>query len=70
MIGFLYCLATGSIALQIRIWLLIFSVSLVILTSLVVTNMGALFRMRFVYFLPILIGGLEGWSRYLWSRKK
>jgi len=69
MIGFLYCLATGSVGLQVRIWLVVFSVSLVILTSLVVTNIGALFRMRFVYFLPILFGGLEGWIRYSRSRK-
>lgn len=69
MIGFLYFLATGLVALQIRIWLFIFCTSLVLLISLVVTNIGALFRMRFVYFLPILIGGLEGWMRYTWSRK-
>jgi hypothetical protein len=70
MIGFLYCLATELVALHVRIWLVIFSTALVVLTSVVVTNIGALFRMRFVYFLPILIGGLEGWSRYLWARKK
>ena len=67
--GFVYFFAAGPTVFQIRIWLVVYSISLVLLTALVVMNLGALFRMRFVYFLPILIGGLEGWSRYIWSRR-
>ena len=61
--GFLYFLITGPVAWQIRIWMLVYTVTLVVLTSLVVTNIGALYRLRYVYFYPILIGGLEGWTR-------
>ena len=68
LVGFLYFLVTGPVDLYIRIWMLVYTSSLVLLTALVVTNIGALYRMRFVYFLPILIGGLEGWAR-LWFRK-
>jgi hypothetical protein len=62
--GFLYFIAGKGNPIQIRLWLLIYSGCLVLLTALVVTNIGALYRMRFVYFLPILIGGLEGWARF------
>lgn len=68
-IGFLYFLITGPVAFQARLWLSVYCVGLVLLTSLVVTNLGALFRMRFVYFLPILIGGLEYWTRCKWVRR-
>jgi hypothetical protein len=64
LLGFVYFLFTGPVAWHIRIWMLVFTLSLVLLTALVVTNIGALYRMRFVYFLPILIGGLEGWTRF------
>lgn len=60
--GFVFFVFMGAPAMRIRFWLIIFSVSLVLLTAFLVTNIGALMRMRFVYFLPILIGGLEGWS--------
>ena len=68
LVGFLYFLVTGPVDLYIRIWMLIYTLSLVLLTALVVTNIGALYRMRFVYFLPILIGGLEGWARFYGQR--
>jgi len=61
--GFLYFLFTGPVPPHIRIWMLVYTLSLVVLTSLVVTNIGALYRLRYVYFLPILIVGLEGWTR-------
>jgi hypothetical protein len=64
LVGFFYFLVSGPVDLYIRIWMLVFTLSLVLLTALVVTNIGALYRMRFVYFLPILIGGLEGWTRF------
>ncbi|MBW2114154.1 MAG: hypothetical protein JRH04_04760 [Deltaproteobacteria bacterium] len=67
--GFVYFLCTGAPALRIRFWLVVFSVSVVVLTAVLVTNIGALMRMRFVYFLPIIIGGLEGWSRLIWRKK-
>jgi hypothetical protein len=67
-LGFLYFLVTGPVDLYIRIWMLVYSLSLVLLTALVVTNIGALYRMRFVYFLPLLIGGLEGWTRFCVQR--
>jgi hypothetical protein len=60
--GFLYFIISRGNPIQVRLWLLIYSGILVLLTALVVTNLGALYRMRFVYFLPILIGGLEGWA--------
>ena len=66
--GFLYFLLTGPVAWQIRIWMLVYTLTLVVLTSLVVTNIGALYRLRYVYFLPILIGGLEGWTRFYVQR--
>jgi hypothetical protein len=66
--GFLYFIASRENPIQIRLWMLIYSGCLVLLTALVVTNIGALYRMRFVYFLPILIGGLEGWSRFYVQR--
>jgi hypothetical protein len=66
--GFLYFLFTGAVAWQIRIWMLVYTLTLVVLTSLVVTNIGALYRLRYVYFLPILIGGLEGWTRFYVQR--
>jgi len=68
LVGFLYFLVTGPVDLYIRIWMLVYTLSLVLLTALVVTNMGALYRMRFVYLLPILIGGLEGWARFYVQR--
>jgi hypothetical protein len=68
LVGFLYFLVTGPVDLNIRIWMLVYTLSLVLLTALVVTNIGALYRMRFVYFLPILIGGLEGWARFYGQR--
>jgi hypothetical protein len=68
LVGFLYFLITGPVDLYIRIWMLIYTLSLVLLTALVVTNIGALYRMRFVYFLPILLGGLEGWARFYVQR--
>ena len=64
LVGFLYFLVTGPVDLHIRIWMLVYTLSLVLPTALVVTNLGALYRMRFVYFLPILIGGLEGCIRF------
>jgi hypothetical protein len=66
--GFVYFLFSGTVAPHIRIWMLVYTLSLVLLTALVVTNIGALYRMRFVYFLPILIGGLEGWARFYGQR--
>ena len=66
--GFVYFLFSETVAPHIRIWMLVYTLTLVVLTSLVVTNIGALYRLRYVYFLPILIGGLEGWAR-LWFRK-
>ena len=66
--GFLYFLFTGPVAWQIRTWMLVYTLILVVLTSLVVTNIGALYRLRYVYFLPILIGGLEGWTRFYVQR--
>jgi len=69
MLGFAYFLISGKPALEIRVWLSLFCVGMVLLTSLVVTNIGALMRMRFVYFLPIIIGGMEGWARLiLWKK--
>ena len=67
--GFLYFLGTGTVALQIRVWLALYCISMVLLAALVVTNIGALMRMRFVYLLPVLIGGLQGWSRFIWRKK-
>jgi hypothetical protein len=61
--GFLYFLFTGPVDLHIKVWMLLYTITLVVLTGLVVTNIGALYRMRYVYFLPILVGGLEGWTR-------
>ncbi len=68
LVGFLYFLVTGPVDLYSRVWMLVYTLSLVLLTALVVTNMGALYRMRFVYLLPILIGGLEGWARFYGQR--
>ena len=64
LLGFVYFLCTGPVPWHIRFWMLAYTVTLVVLTSLAVTNIGALYRLRYVYFLPILIGGLEGWSRF------
>jgi hypothetical protein len=68
--GFVYFLFSGPVDLPIRVWMLVYTFTLVVLTSLVVTNIGALYRLRYVYFLPILIGGLEGWSRFYLQRFK
>jgi hypothetical protein len=68
LLGFLYFMVTGPVDVYIRIWMLVYTLSLVLLTALVVTNIGALYRMRFVYFLPILIGGLEAWARFYVQR--
>jgi hypothetical protein len=68
LLGFGYFLFTGPVAWQLRIWMLVYTLALVVLTSLVVTNIGALYRLRYVYFLPILIGGLEGWTRFYVQR--
>jgi len=68
LLGFVYFLFTGPVAWQIRIWMLVYTLTLVVLTSLVVTNIGALYRLRYVYFLPILIGGMEGWTRFYVQR--
>jgi hypothetical protein len=66
--GFVYFLFTGPVDLHLRLWMLVYTFTLVVLTSLVVTNIGALYRLRYVYFLPILIGGLEGWARFYVQR--
>ena len=68
LLGFVYFLFTGPVAWEIRIWMLVYTLTLVVLTSLVVTNIGTLYRLRYVYFLPILIGGLEGWTRFYVQR--
>jgi len=67
--GFVWFLFSGNAAPGIRVWLALYCISMVLLAALVVTNLGALMRIRFVYFLPIIIGGLEGWSRFIWRKK-
>jgi len=68
LLGFVYFMFTGPVAWQTRVWMLVYTLTLVVLTSLVVTNIGALYRLRYVYFVPILIGGMEGWTRFYAQR--
>jgi hypothetical protein len=58
LVGFLYFLITGPVDLYIRIWMLIYTLSLVLLTALVVTNIGALYHIRIwmlVYTLSLVL---------------
>jgi len=63
--GFVVFLFCHSIPLRLRWFLLIFSISFLCLLGLAVPNMGAIYRMRYVYLLPIMLGGLCGWLEVL-----
>jgi hypothetical protein len=67
--GFLYFLIAGDARPAVRMWLLAYSLGLVVLTSLVVINLGALFRMRYAFLLPVLLGGLQGWANWKWLQR-
>ncbi|ETW97911.1 MAG: hypothetical protein ETSY1_20915 [Candidatus Entotheonella factor] len=62
-IGSVSFFVQGTVPLRLRIWLLVYTISLVMISALMISNVGALYRMRYVYLLPMMIGGVEGWAR-------
>lgn len=58
--GFLVFLATAPAPRAVKIWLLLFMLVMVIPLGYFVPNIGTLFRMRYVYLAPALIGGVWG----------
>lgn len=60
MVGFVIFLVRSPLPFYIKVWLLIFMVTMILSLSIFVPNLGTLFRMRFIYMAPILIGGVYG----------
>ena len=72
--AFLYVIFTGFVVfmfcktptLRVRVFLLMFSLAFLVLLGMVVPNEGAIYRMRYPYLLPIILGGVFGcWSIYV-----
>ena len=63
--GFIYFIAKASTAWHVKAWLVIFSAVMVLLLGLFVPNIGTLYRMRFIYLLPVIICGYEGLCLYM-----
>jgi len=60
--GFAVFLCCRTVLLRLRLWLLIFSFSLLLLMGLVFPNEGLIYRMRYAYLMPIVLGGVYGWG--------
>lgn len=58
--GFLVFLARAPVRWPLKIWLSLFMLVMVMPLGYFVPNVGTLFRMRYVYLVPALIGGLWG----------
>jgi len=65
MVGFLLLLFNSFLPLRLRIFLLIFAVSVPFLLGMAVPNIGAIYRMRYAFLLPIILGGVQGWRLIL-----
>jgi len=55
----------GSVSWQLRCFLLAFSLSFILLLGMGVPVVGAIYRMRYAYLLPFVLGGVWGWRRIL-----
>ena len=60
LIGFVVFIFIGSPSLWLRLFLLLFTVFFVLLLAMAVPNMGSLYRMRYPFVLPIILGGVQG----------
>ncbi|VAX18802.1 hypothetical protein MNBD_NITROSPINAE01-2 [hydrothermal vent metagenome] len=60
MAGFVIFLINSPVPVYIKTWLIIFMIIMILPLGLFVPNLGTLFRMRFIYMAPILIGGGYG----------
>ncbi len=69
-IGFAIFILRSTVTYNVKIWMIAFLVILTAPIGLFIPNLGALYRMRFVYMAPVLIGGVEGWRLILAMMKK
>jgi hypothetical protein len=60
MVGFMIFIWKSPAPYRLKIWLVFFMVVMILPLALFVPNLGTLFRMRFIYTTPILIGGVLG----------
>lgn len=58
--GFIFYLINSHTPWWIKTWLVLFTVVMVMPLGLFVPNLGSLYRMRFIYLVPVIIGGMEG----------
>jgi len=65
MIGFVGFIFLRAIPLRLRLFLLVFTFLFIILLGMAVPNMGAIYRMRYAYLLPIVLCGVYGWLAVL-----
>jgi len=59
--GFAVFIFCRSIPIRLRFFFLTFSLFFILLLGMGVPNMGAIYRMRYAYLLPIILGGVSGW---------
>jgi len=67
-VGFAIFMFSPSSSLRLRLCLLLFSFSFVLLLGMAIPNVGAIYRMRYAYLLPVILGGLQGWWLVLSGR--
>jgi hypothetical protein len=68
--GFIYFIFAGLTDIHIKIWLVIYCFGFVLLNALIITNVGALYRVRFIYLLPVFIGGIDSFYTFYRKAKK
>ncbi len=60
MAGFIVFIRKSPAPARLKVWLVLFLAVMILPLGLFVPNLGTLFRMRFIYMTPILIGGVSG----------
>jgi len=60
-VGFAFFILRSTVTCNVKIWMIAFLFILSAPIGLFVPNLGTLYRMRLVYMLPVMIGGVEGW---------
>jgi hypothetical protein len=68
--GYAFFLIRSDRGWQEKVWILLFHLSFVTLLGLVVTNAGALHRMRILYLAPVVITGVYGLSQWYRAAKR
>ncbi|MGK7344538.1 MAG: DUF3488 domain-containing protein [Candidatus Nitrospinota bacterium M3_3B_026] len=71
MAGFVFFLIKSPAPARVKAWLVLFMVVMILPLGLFVPNIGTLYRMRFVYTTPIIIGGIQGaWMAAAWAARR